>query len=90
MNPKPSIQRMDILSRTSYPKEELYRFVKQDGKFLLDKDYKLPGRGVYVHKDEETLHKVFQKGMLRKYASKEELEVLESELIKDAHSKTNQ
>lgn len=90
MNPKPSVNRMDILSRKSFPREELFRLVKQDGKFLLDLNDTLPGRGIYIHRDEETLAKVFQKGLLRKYASKEDLAVLESELKNYAHGKTNQ
>ncbi len=85
MNPKPSVNRMDILSRKSYPREELFRLVKQEGKLILDLEGSLPGRGVYVCKDAETLEKVFQKGLLRKYANKEDLIVLESELKKYAH-----
>lgn len=65
MNKKPVVNRMDILSRKKYPKDELIRLVKQDDKLVLNGDLK--GRGIYIHKDRETILKVFNKGLLKRY-----------------------
>lgn len=74
---------MDLLTRKIYPKAELFRLVKQDGKLCYDKKGDLPGRGIYLHKDRETLEKVFKKGLLKRYCPKEDLSLLERELTDD-------
>ena len=40
--------RMDIVSRTSYPKESLLRFVLANGDLVVDKNHSKPGRGIYL------------------------------------------
>lgn len=81
MNPKRKILRMDLLTRNTYPREELCRLVYLDGSLHLDTKG-CPGKGIYIHKDEETVKKVFQKKMLRRYvSSNEDLARLESEIL---------
>ncbi len=49
------VERRDILTRKTYPKEELFRFVKCDGYLVFDKTYTMNGRGYYIHKDEKSI-----------------------------------
>lgn len=89
MNSKKPIVRMDLATRKTYPREELFRLVVQGGKILLDKDGNLPGRGIYVLKDGNSIAKIFRKGMLKRYCRDDEiLSHLEKEL-QDAAGKTN-
>lgn len=86
---KKEILRMDILSRKSFKKSEMYRLVMLDGTLTFDKEMNLPGKGIYIHMDEETIKKVFAKKMLRRYTSSTEtLQRLESEMM-DAFRSTN-
>ena len=48
---KKTSYRRDIVSRVSYPKEELLRFVLRDGKIVYDPSASLPGRGFYLAKE---------------------------------------
>lgn len=41
-------ERMDIVTRVSYPKDSLLRFLRIDGVLILDKNQDKPGRGIYV------------------------------------------
>lgn len=47
--------RMDALSRKRYLQSELARFVKRNGFLVFDSTGTMPGRGIYLHIDEETL-----------------------------------
>lgn len=58
--------RMDILSRKSYPKDRLFRFVVVGETPVLDEKGDMPGRGIYLLKDEETLDKAEAKLLLEK------------------------
>ena len=48
-------ERMDIMSRKSYPKKELFRLVFLNHELLLEKDSPLKGRGVYLKKDKASV-----------------------------------
>lgn len=43
--------RMDIASRKTYLKSELWRFVVRDNRVKFDLNHVLPGRGCYLKKD---------------------------------------
>ena len=58
--------RKDILSRSSFPKEKLFRFVLIEGIVTLDENYSLKGRGFYLLKDLETLRLAKRKKLLEK------------------------
>lgn len=58
--------RTDRLTRQVFPKEELFRFVKRDGEYILDEAGTLGGRGFYLHKDEATLHKAVEKHLFER------------------------
>ncbi len=62
------VNRMDLLSRKTYPVEQLIRLVLVSSNLKLDKDHTLTGRGIYLLKDEATIDKVFSKGMLKRYS----------------------
>ncbi len=53
-----------IVCRQHADKSELVRFVKIDGKVVLDTTQKLGGRGVWVHNDEQCIKKFKTKRML--------------------------
>lgn len=73
---------MDLLSRVKYPRERLLRLVKaSDGNVVLDLDYNMEGRGVYVLKDEEQIKKTFQKKRLSKIVSQSQEKALMEEMI---------
>ena len=52
---KPEILRRDIVSRKSFPKKQMFRLVRLNDVLILDEDYKLNGRGLYVLKDQATI-----------------------------------
>lgn len=58
--------RMDIATRKSYPKQELFRLVLSSGKPTLDETGTLPGRGVYLHKSLESIAIAKKKHLLEK------------------------
>ena len=73
---------MDLLSRVKYPRERLLRLVKSsDGNVVLDLDYNMEGRGVYVLKDEEQIKKTFQKKRLSKIVPQSQEKALMEEMI---------
>lgn len=73
---------MDLLSRVKYPRERLLRLVKaSDGNVVLDLDYNMEGRGVYVLKDEEQIEKTFQKKRLSKIVPQSQEKALMEEMI---------
>lgn len=85
MNTKKVVLRMDLLTRKSYPRNQLIRLVLIDGKLILDLNHKILGRGIYLLNDGNTLEKVFKKGLLKRYCKDEEvLENLKRE-IQDAN-----
>ncbi len=84
MNPKKPIFRMDLLSRKSCPKQELIRLVFTDGKLVYDRNGNLPCKGIYIHKDSQTIEKVFQKGILKRYTKDKELLLALERELKDA------
>ena len=59
--------RMDIVSRKSFPKETLLRFVVIDGDIALDKDHILPGRGCYLFKDKKSLELAIKKRLFQRH-----------------------
>lgn len=73
---------MDLLSRVKYPRESLLRLVKaSDGNVVIDYDYNMEGRGVYVLKDEEQIKKTFQKKRLSKIVPQSQEKALMEEMI---------
>ncbi len=72
MNLKKTIYRMDFSTRKVYPRKDLFRLVKTEEGLVLDKEDKLPGRGIYLLKDEETVKRVSEKKMLRRFTSSDE------------------
>lgn len=80
--------RLDILSRKTFPKRELFRLVKdEEGKLQLDKDSSLKGRGLYIHKDEETLKSARKKGVLKRYSKNTDFDALFKEMEDDLRRK---
>lgn len=59
-------ERMDILSRKSYPKKELFRLVFHGQTLLLEKESPLKGRGVYLKKDRESIASARTKKLLER------------------------
>ncbi len=66
-------KRMDVVTRISFPKESLLRFVIIDGVLTLDKEQKKLCRGVYVAPSsmddpriEKCLSKAFKKNISKK------------------------
>ena len=59
-------ERMDIMSRKSYPKKELFRLVFLEHELLLEKDSPLKGRGVYLKKDKASVANARKKKLLER------------------------
>ena len=59
-------ERIDILSRKSYPKKELFRLVFLNHELLLEEDRPLQGRGVYLKKDRESVAAARKKKLLER------------------------
>lgn len=82
---KNEVVRMDIVSRKQYPLPELIRLVIKDNSLLMDVENKIQGRGIYIHKDKESIKLVFKRKLLKKYAplsTLTELEVKLNEYVK--------
>lgn len=77
---KNEVVRMDIASRKQYPLPELIRLVIKDNSLLLDIENKIQGRGIYIHKDKESINLVFKRKLLKKYAPLSTLTELEAKL----------
>lgn len=76
------VQRMDLLTRKSYPRNKLVRLVLVEGKLTLDLDNKLQGRGIYFLKDKDTIEKVFSKGVLKRFSKSTDFVALAEEVKK--------
>ncbi len=55
-----------VFTKKKYPRHELYRFVKYDGKLVLDEKHHLPGRGYYICKDKQVIETMIAKKFLQK------------------------
>ncbi len=55
-----------VFSKTKHQRKDLYRFVKYEGKLVLDEHHLLPGRGYYICKDPQILEKIIAKQFLQK------------------------
>ena len=60
-------KRTDILSRSSYPKGELFRIVIVNRLAIFDPTFKMAGRGLYLHKDKDSVLALQKKGLLEKH-----------------------
>ena len=83
------VERMDIVSRKKFPIAELFRLTLCEGKLTLDKDDTLPGRGIYVHKDLETLEKLKKRNLLSRYGKEDHCALME-EMEHDLRRKEEQ
>lgn len=57
---------MCIACKSSKPKRELIRIVKNDDGIVLDKTGKLNGRGSYICNDQECMNKLIKQKVLNK------------------------
>ncbi|MCI1735632.1 MAG: DUF448 domain-containing protein [Bacilli bacterium] len=79
------VKRMDVFTRRIYPKDELFRLVYQNGTLVWDSSYSLPGRGIYVSKDGQSLDLVLKRHSLKRYSKGADVSALEKELSEHAH-----
>lgn len=68
-------------------KKELIRIVRtKDGEILVDSSLRLPGRGAYLHKDNECIEQAFRKkaiqSSLKVDLNKETIEYIKKEIKK--------
>ncbi len=73
-------ERIDILSRKSYPKKELFRLVFLDHQLLLETDCPLKGRGVYLKKDKENIALARKKKLLERRFRLQDCDAIYSEM----------
>ena len=59
-------ERMDILTRKSHPKTELFRLVFSSNQLLLEEESPLKGRGVYLYKSKESIALARKKKLLER------------------------
>ncbi len=57
---------MDMLTRKSYPKKELFRLVFSSNGLLLEGKNPLNGRGVYLYKSKESIAEARRRKLLEK------------------------
>ena len=76
------VERMDILTRKTFPKESLLRLVRVDDVLVLDKDQTMPGRGLYLLAETETVSRLRKKNLLLRYSKKTDYEKLFEEMEK--------
>lgn len=76
------VERMDILTRKTFPKESLLRLVRVDDVLVLDKDQTMPGRGIYLLAETETVLRLRKKNLLLRYSKKTDYEKLFEEMEK--------
>lgn len=69
---KYTVSRMDILTRKSYPIDELFRLTITDDGLVLELDSSRKGRGLYLHKDKNTIEAAKKKKLLLRYLKDEE------------------
>lgn len=55
-----------LVLNESFPKEELFRIVKNDKGVFLDMSYKMNGRGAYINKSVEAIEKAKKTKVLDK------------------------
>ena len=80
--------RMCVVCREMILKSELIRFVRQDGKVLLDETGKMDGRGAYLCKKEKCIDKALKSNVFSKsFKFNVDKETL-SESIKEYVAKT--
>ena len=70
---------MCIACKSSKPKRELIRIVKNDDGIVLDKTGKLNGRGSYICNDQECMNKLIKQKVLNK--------VLKTNVSQDVYDK---
>lgn len=70
---KPCVSRFDIVTRQTYPKDELFRLVKTSEGYILDLKLTLPGRGLYVKKDISVVRRLREKKISSRYRIPEEI-----------------
>ena len=75
--------RMDFASRQRFPKSEMLRLLRVDGRLVIDRDFNQPGRGYYLHKDGESFllakrKKAFERLLHRPLTDEEEKAILEA------------
>ena len=58
--------RMCVACKTSKPKKDLIRIVRNDEGYLIDKTGKLNGRGSYICNDPECINKLIKQKILNK------------------------
>ena len=75
--------RLDVASRKPYPKNELLRIAMVQGVVTPDLAGNLPGRGIYLHKDESSLDSALKKKAFER-AFRRPLTPEEIEAIKEA------
>ncbi len=74
--------RRDVVTKKSYPREQLLRLVVAEGKLVFDKDMKMPGRGLYVLKDPKAIEGLSPRHLVRIVRIDEvELTALKKELL---------
>ncbi len=78
---KKIVERRDILSRKTYPRDELFRFVKCDGYLLFDSSYTRDGRGYYIHKDVNSILALKKKNAFTRIGKISDVEGLIKELL---------
>ena len=76
------VERMDILTRKTFPRESLLRLVRVDDVLVLDKDQTMPGRGIYLLAETETVSRLRKKNLLLRYSKKTDYEKLFEEMEK--------
>ncbi|MCH3966493.1 MAG: DUF448 domain-containing protein [Bacilli bacterium] len=67
---------MDVLTRKTYPRKDLYRLVVREEEVLFDKDNTLPGRGFYLYRDKEKIRLAIQTKKLNRFTKGRKLDPL--------------
>ncbi len=75
-------QRTCIATGGKFDKSELIRIVKYNGKFSLDINHNLPGRGAYFKKDKNLVKTIKTKKLLHRTFKEKVAEEVYDELIK--------
>ncbi len=82
--------RMCIACREMRERQELFKLVKNDSGIVLDRLYKMDGRGTYICKDENCIKLAFSKGMLKRALKADINASLETELLDYLESLKNE
>lgn len=89
MVPKKVVERMNLLTRQKQDRFTLVRLCLVSHHFVLDSNYSLKGRGVYLPLDKESIQKIFRKGILKKYSQESDYEALLKEVLAYVDRRTN-